>query len=155
QMPELFVVRADGLDSKPLGVTDAEVLAISPAGEMAVKTNRKQYWFFWEGTLGRVSILGGTPREVLDGVLFADYAADGRLAVVRRAGGVARQAGGKVVLEFPIGNRQRETTGWMSYPRVSPDGKQIAFFDHALPGLASGFLTVMSVDGASKRITSE
>ena len=33
-------------------------------------------------------------------------------------------------LEFPLGKVLYETTGWISHPRVSPDGDAVAFVDH-------------------------
>ena len=49
------------------------------------------------GTLARVPVFGGAPREILENVDSADWAADGKtLAVVRKS------ASGFYQLEFPI-----------------------------------------------------
>ena len=50
-------------------------------------------------------INGGDPREILEGVQFADWSPDGKqLAIVRDMGGKNR-------LEFPIGKVIHETPG--------------------------------------------
>jgi Tol biopolymer transport system component len=76
------------------------------------------------GTLARVPFGGGTPREVLEGVSGADWGPDGdSLAVVRTVGGKFR-------LEYPIGTVLYETEKRPPMtPRVSSDGKLVAFFD--------------------------
>jgi Tol biopolymer transport system component len=76
------------------------------------------------GTLAQVPFGGGAPRQVLEGVSGADWGPDGEsLAVVRGIGGKFR-------LEYPIGNvlYQTEKRPPMM-PRVSSDGKLVAFFD--------------------------
>jgi Tol biopolymer transport system component len=140
---ELFVVRADS-EPKALGIKHAHVLAISGSGEMAISIHPDRF----PGTLARVPLLGGTPREVLEDVYFADYAPDGNLAVLH-------EVAGKLRLEFPIGTVLLETDAGFSYPRVSPDGKQIAFFDHPFKGDDMGYVVVMPVGGSPKRITRE
>ena len=76
------------------------------------------------GTLAQAPLEGGAPREVARDVLFADWAPDGKdLAVVRLSAG-------KTVLEFPIGKKLYETDGFVTYPRVSPQGDRVAFLDH-------------------------
>jgi eukaryotic-like serine/threonine-protein kinase len=67
---------------------------------------------------------GGSPREVLEGVSGADWGPDGEsLAVVRAVGGKFR-------LEYPIGTVLYETEKRPPMmPRVSADGKLVAFFD--------------------------
>ena len=54
-------------------------------------------WNVYEGTLARAPLAGGTPREVLEGVLDADWSPDGKeLAVIHVVGDRYR-------LEYPIG----------------------------------------------------
>ena len=96
---EVFVSRLDSPESRPFGLTNAEVLSISPSGEMAVSLNRRgSIPFTRTGTLARLGMTGGgTPKEILEDVLWAEWAPDGQsLAVVR-------QQGGKVRLEYPVG----------------------------------------------------
>jgi Tol biopolymer transport system component len=142
---EIFVHRAESPESRPFGLP-AEVLAMSRTGEMAVSLHRRPYVpFVGIGRLGRISIAGGAPREVLDDVQWADWSADGRdLAIVRDVGAHNR-------LEFPIGKVVYETEGWIGHPRVSPDGQLIAFLDH--PVLRDDGGTVAVIDRSGKRTT--
>jgi hypothetical protein len=76
------------------------------------------------GTLARVPFGGGAPREVLEGVSGADWGPDGESLAVARA------VGGKFRLEYPIGTVLYETDKRPPMmPRVSADGKLVAFFD--------------------------
>jgi Tol biopolymer transport system component len=142
---EVFVSRLDNPESRAFGLTRSELLSVSPSGEMAVSVERHDAIpFNRTGTLARIGMTGGgTPKEFLEDILWADWAPDGQnLAVVR-------QQGGKVRLEYPIGKVLYETAGWISHPRVSPRGDEVAFLDHPLQGDDSG--TVTLVDSSGKR----
>jgi Tol biopolymer transport system component len=96
------------------------------------------------GTLARMPINGGDPREILEGVQWADWSPDGKqLAIVRDMGGKNR-------LEFPIGKVIHESPGWISSPRVSPDGDRVAFIEHPQPGDDSGGVHVINRQGIDK-----
>jgi predicted Ser/Thr protein kinase len=126
---EVFTTRPGGTASRSLGLAGADILAVSSSGEMAVLLDSRQVrsWVY-SGTLARVGLAGGAPREILEEVQWADWAPNGEsLAVVRDVGGRNR-------LEFPIGKVLYETVGWISHPRLSPKGDRIAFLDHPLPG---------------------
>jgi Tol biopolymer transport system component len=145
--PELFSTRIDGVASRPLDVSDADLLAISPQGEMALL----QHWrrtIAWQrtGTLARLPLSGGAPKEMLDGVQDADWAGDGaRLAVIR--------SGPQYQLEFPLGHvLATVSSGWFSYPRISPDQQHIAFFEHPV-GDDRGDVCVVDLVG-HKRVLS-
>ena len=106
-----------------------------------------QLAFQYSGTLARAPLSGGVPREILDGVNWADWSPDGKnLAVVR-------EAGGRTHLEFPIGKTLYETGGWIGEPRVSPKGDKIAFVDHPTPGDNGGSLAVVDLEGKKKNLT--
>ena len=145
--PELFSTRIDGVASRPLDVSDADLLAISPEGEMALL----QHWrrtIAWQrtGMLARLPLSGGAPKEMLDGVQDADWAGDGaRLAVIR--------SGPQYQLEFPLGHvLATVSSGWFSYPRISPDQQHIAFFEHPV-GDDRGDVCVVDLVG-HKRVLS-
>jgi eukaryotic-like serine/threonine-protein kinase len=125
---EIFETRLNSPESRPFGLMRAEVLSISGSGEMAVSLGRRAGLPFMSvGMLERLGITGGgAPKEILDDVIWADWAPDGQnLAVVRYVGGKCR-------LEFPIGKVLYETAGWIGHPRISPDGEEVAFLDHPL-----------------------
>ncbi len=139
---ELFSTRAESPESRPLGFGSADVLAISPQGEMAISLNR-HFLIGWEntGTLAQVPLSGGAPREVLENASEADWSPDGKtLAIVHGVGGKNR-------LEYPIGKVLYETAGWISHIRVSPQGDRIAFIDHPGRGDSTGSLAVVDLNG--------
>jgi serine/threonine protein kinase/Tol biopolymer transport system component len=140
--PEIFTTRKESPQSQPLGIPDSEVLSISSAGELAVMLHSHPADAFTDsGTLARVPLTGGAPREVLENVLAADWSSDGtNLAVIRNVGGRNR-------IEYPIGKVIYEADGWISHLRVSPKGDQIAFIDHPTPGDDGGTITLMDTSG--------
>ena len=75
------------------------------------------------GTLARVSLAGGAPRELAEKVSMADWGPDGRDLAVVRHDGVKRR------LEYPIGKVLYESDTGISFPRVSPKGDRVAFRD--------------------------
>src|SRR5262249_24359299 len=112
----LFATRPGIPEARPFELPPADVLAISAAGEMVVRLEK-------DGTLARVPLLGGAPREVANGVFGADFSADGaRLAI-------ARHDATKVVLESPAGTTVHESANALTSPRVAPDGTSIAFLE--------------------------
>jgi Tol biopolymer transport system component len=103
----------------------------------------------YKGTLARVPMIGGTPREILEDVQEADWSPDGKeLAVVRYVNGRNR-------LEYPIGKVLYETAGYISYPRISPKGDRVAFMDHALQWDNRGRVTVVDLAGTKTSISDE
>jgi eukaryotic-like serine/threonine-protein kinase len=147
---EIFSTRAGLFESRSLGLTNADVLAISSTGEMAVLLKRQfMGQLIHKGTLARVPMIGGTPREVLEDVQEADWSPDGKdLAVVRYVDGRNR-------LEYPIGKVLYETAGYISYPRISPKGDRVAFMDHALQWDNRGRVAVVDLAGNKTFISEE
>jgi len=77
---EVLVTRPDSPESRPFGLSKAEVLSISSEGEMAVLLNSHNVDPYTNaGTLGRVPLGGGAPREVLENVQWADWSPDDKL----------------------------------------------------------------------------
>ena len=85
---ELFSTRATTRGSRSLGLKDALTLAISSREELALLMRpRVHTWFVFEGTLARAPMADGTPREILEGAIAADWSPDGKhLAVVHVVG---------------------------------------------------------------------
>ena len=141
-LPEIYTTRPESPQSQPLGIPDSELLSISSTGEVAVLLGAHPADAFTDsGTLARVPLTGGAPREVLEDVQWADWSPDGtKLAVIRGVKGRNR-------IEYPIGKVLYEADGWVSHVRVSPKGDQIAFIDHPTQGDDGGTITVMDLDG--------
>ncbi len=142
---QLYLSRTDDPGTRELGIKDAEVLSISKNGEMAIRLNTQFYsGYARAGTLARVPLSGGTPREVLDNVQDADWSANGdSMAVVRYVPDNSHWR-----LEYPAGKVLIDSINWMSHPKISPDGKWIAFADHENPsGDDEGTLAVIPADG--------
>ncbi len=147
---DVFTARPEAPEARSMGLSRTQLASVSSTSEMAVLLNSKAIGTWVNmGTLARAPLVGGAPREVLEQVQWADWAADGSaLAVVRNFGGRNR-------LEFPIGKSLYETGGWIGHPRVSPKGDQIAFIDHHVQGDDSGTLAVVDLAGNKKTLTSE
>ena len=145
---QLYMSRTDDPGSRELGIKNAELLSISKSGELAIRLNTVGHGgYARSGTLARVPLSGGTPREVLDNVADADWSAAGdSMAIVRYV-----PENNHWRLEYPIGKVLLDTIDWISHPKISPDGKWIAFADHENPGGDDeGSLAVIGADGKEK-----
>lgn len=118
---ETFIATRQSPEARPLGVTDAEVLAFAKSTELALLLRRDRQTN--AGVLARVPMAGGTPREVAEGVVDADWSPDGQNLAIIRAGA------GKYRIEYPIGSVKYETTHFLQHLRLSPDGNRIAFIE--------------------------
>jgi hypothetical protein len=121
----LFTTRMDSYESTALPLPDADVLALSKSGEMALSLGRRFLGnpFTSTGTLAQSALAGGGTREILRDVHQADWAPDGvHLAVLRNSGT-------KASLEYPIGKALFESREWLDKLRVSPRGDLVAFFE--------------------------
>jgi Tol biopolymer transport system component len=146
----LFSARPESPESRELGFGTADLLALSPAGQMAISLGRHPIGYLRQsGTLASVPIGGGAPREMLEDVEAADWSPDGRgLCVVRSVAGRSR-------LEFPIGRVLYENGGWISHPRFSPRGDRIAFLDHPFLNDDRGTVAVVDLAGTKKTLTAD
>jgi len=143
-VPELFVIRPEYPEPRPLGLPRTHLLSISSKGELAVLTNARFIVHrLFTGTLARLPLGDTAPREILEDVRQADWSPDGsQLAIIRTAGGKDR-------LEYPIGTVLYETAGYLSDLRVSPRGDRVAFFEHPTQWDDRG--SVILVDRAGRR----
>ena len=129
QPQDIFTTRYDSADSRSVGLPAAQVLSISSTGEMAIALHPSATAFIETGTLARVPLAGGAPREILEDVQWADWTPDGQaLAIVRRTTVLQNH------LEFPIGTAIYEPLGWVSHVRFSPRGDLLAIVDHISEG---------------------
>ena len=144
---EIFVTSPDSPESRPLDLGSADLLSVSPKGEMAISVGRR-FTVGWEsqGTLARLPKDGSAPRELLENVQDADWGPDGeQLAVVR-------EVDGQVRLEYPIGTVIHTAEGWISNPKVRPQGDLIAFNRHPLRGDNIGELMIADLEGNLTRL---
>jgi DNA-binding winged helix-turn-helix (wHTH) protein/Tol biopolymer transport system component len=148
---QLFWTKAGSFESRPLGV-EAEILAISSSGEMAVLLDQHFGIISSHGTLALMSLTGSAPRKLLDNVQDADWSPDGSRLVITHY-----IEAGRCDLEFPPGKVLYETTGgaWLSHPRVSPLGDRIAFLEHPLGGDDGGFVETVDLAGNKKILSRE
>lgn len=149
---QLYLARTDDNGSRPLGIADATLLAVSGKGELAIRLNDLRLGGYARvGTLARLPLSAGTPREVLEMVGDADWSADGdRMAVT-----VFVPATRHWRLEYPIGKVLFDSINWISGPKISPDGKWVAIADHENPnGDDQGSVAVIGMDGHEKKLSS-
>jgi Tol biopolymer transport system component len=123
---EIFTARLDGKASRPFGVRNADVLAVSSKGTVAILLKKEHLRIFGgSGTLAVMPLGGGALRELLENVVGADWSPDGaHLAVARRQNDETR-------IEYPIGRLLYKTKNRLGNEmRVSGSGKQIAFVEN-------------------------
>ena len=141
---EVFGKTSASVEPQSLGLTDALLLGVSSSGDLALLLEpRFSRAHSMHGTLARVGGVGGTPRELVEQVEFADWSPSGELAVVR-------DLGTKGTVEFPVGKVLFQTTGWISNPRFSPTGDRIAFLHHPVRNDDMGEPMVVDLHGQSK-----
>jgi serine/threonine protein kinase len=145
QKPQLFSVRAESPESLRLSLPPGEIESVSKSGEMLL-LNILQFSTGYAsiGTLSQAPLSGSAPRDLLEDVGHAAWSPDGSaFAVVRAPQWHYR-------LEFPPGKVLYETTGWISFPRVSPKGDTLAFLDHPLFGDDRGSVAILDRSGKKK-----
>lgn len=148
---QLYLARTDDNGSRSLGITDADLLALSSKGELAIRLNALDLGGYMRmGTLARLPLSGGTPREVLENVGDADWSAEGDKMAVTVFVPQTRHWH----LEYPIGKVLFDSINWISTPKISPDGKWVAIADHENPnGDDQGGVAVISMDGREKKLS--
>jgi eukaryotic-like serine/threonine-protein kinase len=136
--------------AQTLNLGNASLLAISPNHELAVVlhgTPTGQLEIV-KGMLASTPLAGGSPREMLPDVRWADWDAAGQLAVVRETNDHSR-------LEYPIGHLLYETTGWISSIRFSPRGDSIAFMNHPALWDNRGVVCISDLAGHVRTLSKE
>ena len=146
---QLFLVTLDSAAAHSLDLPAAGLLGVSRSGEMALalKPDYGAHLEAASATLARVPAAGGTPREILEDVHWADWDPQGQLAVVHRMKGKGR-------LEYPIGTVLYETPGWISHVRIAPRGDRIAFMDHPALWDDRGSVAVVDLSGHKTTLSS-
>jgi hypothetical protein len=146
-----FHGRPQGPDARDLQLGDSRVVSISRAGDMAILFGPQNIErAFGVRTLARVPMLGGAPRDMLTGVVDADWIpGTDTLAVVRDPGGNRLWT-----VEFPAGTIVHEARAAWSL-RVSPDGSRVAFFEgpQLFGSPPQGMITVIDRSGRKSTLT--
>jgi eukaryotic-like serine/threonine-protein kinase len=139
---QLFSTVGDSFLTQPINVADANLLAVSRTGELAVVLHgdHSSHLETQGGILARTPLAGGSPREVLEDVPWADWAPNGELAVVHHTQDSDR-------IEYPMGHALYQSKGWISHLRVSPQGDKIAFMDHPTLWDDRGWVSLMDLSG--------
>jgi hypothetical protein len=147
---QLFSTVGNALLTQPLDLSGADLLAISPADELAVvlKGTHTGQLEVADGVLARAPLAGGSPREVLPDVRWADWGTSSKLAVVHYVNGHCR-------LEYPIGHVLYQSPGWISHIRFSPQFDKIAFMDHPALWDNRGTVSVTDLSGNVQVLTEE
>jgi Tol biopolymer transport system component len=141
---EIYTTRPEGPESTPVGAKNANLLSVSPSGELAISLRER---FLGGpggvGTLATMPLGGGAPRSIAESVGRADWTPDGKqLAVTRYLEGRSR-------LELPLGKVLYSSEHDIGSPRISPKGDRVALFESDPRGLS--FL-IVDLAGKSKTI---
>jgi serine/threonine protein kinase/Tol biopolymer transport system component len=148
--PQLFSTIGNSLLSQPLQLTDANLLGVSHDNELALVlhgTHSGQLETIG-GMLARAPLAGGSPRELLSDVRWADWDPQGKMAVVHYAEGHCR-------LEYPLGTVLYQSGGWISNIRFSPKADHIAFMEHPALWDSRGTVRVLDLSGRDQTLSRE
>ena len=145
---QLYTTRPDAPQSRELGLKNSSILAVSKQDELAITLNHIQPMAnAGGGTLARVPLTGGSPREISEAVGSADWSPDGQSLAL------GTLTNSSFNLEYPQGTRLYQTQGWIGDLRVSPDGNMVAFVHHPIRWDSLGTIMVVDRQGKSRVLT--
>lgn len=142
---QTFATAPGGGGSRPLGWASADVSSV--LGSNDVVLIQRPTPGFYAGTMTVAPLSGGPPREIATGIAWSDWLRDGSGYTVSRRVGDAFQ------LEYPSGTVLYRPRGYVSYPRVSPDGSRVAFLDHPDAGSDAGDLALVDRTGQVRKLS--
>jgi eukaryotic-like serine/threonine-protein kinase len=149
--PQIQTGRVGDIEFRSLGLPEGTIASVSSQGGIAMLLGCEPFFASdCGGTLAEVPAGGGAPRALLEHVHYADWSPNGNNLAV-----VIQEPNGHNRLEYPIGHVLFETSGWLSTPRVSPDGKLVAFARHSLANDDRGNVSVVDSDGHVRAVTEE
>ena len=148
--PRIFILRPEYPKPTPIGDPGLQLLSVSSSDELAVLVHPVYVGFrLFSGTLARMPLAGGAPRELLTDVREADWSPDGsQLAVIHEVDGKDR-------LEYPIGTVLFESVGYLSDVRISPKGDRVAFMEHPIKYDDRGVVGTVDLHGKHQVLTNE
>ncbi len=149
QPRQVYTYRVGRPESRELGIPSAAVASVSSSDGLAVFHDCERIFLVdCGGTLATVSLAGGSPRDLAGHVAYADWSPDGRQLVLSKFSAEGAQ------LEFPAGHvLYQQKTGWFGHPRFSPDGRTIAFENHATTDQDDGEIDVVDLEGNRKALS--
>jgi Tol biopolymer transport system component len=141
QPVQVYSTVPDSPESRPLNLINSTLFATS-SSELAISLGCKdRYIGNCEGTLATVPISGGAPRQIAEGVLSADWTADGSdMALIR-------EVGGKYRVEFPRDKVIYESVNSLGYLRISPRGNAVAFGEFVSVDGDAGWVVALDKNG--------
>jgi Tol biopolymer transport system component len=150
---DIYTGRTDSLGEHAMGLDNADLLAVSSAGEMAIRTNTAPMGgFARRGLISVVPTAGGAPRPIIENGQDVDWSPDGKQMCLVRF--IPEKDLWR--LEYPAGKVLQEGSNWYSNPRISPDGQHIAFFDHGnSTGDDRGAVAVVDLAGNKKTLSTD
>ncbi len=147
--PSLYEARAGSSTPRQFGLPGTHLLSISRAGELLVIANAQYVGQRqMRGTLARMAV-DGTPRAIAEDIREAEWLPDGSDFVA------VRDRGRTDVLEFPVGTPVHTVDGYISTPRVSPDGTLVAFMEHPQKWDNRGFVKIVDRAGTVTTLTGD
>jgi Tol biopolymer transport system component len=151
-LPRLFSTVSASSQTQQLAITDAHLLALSKSNQLALQLHglHGTSLDYTGGTLAQAPLAGGSPREMLEDVRWADWnpTSQEEIAVVHNVSGRSR-------LEFPIGKVLYESSGSITHIRFSPSGERIAFMDHPVLWDDRGMVRTVDRAGHVQTLSSE
>ena len=144
-----FLGRPNGADARDLQLAGRANPVDLPSGRHGRPVRpAKQHHAFGERTLARIPMAGGARRDMLTGVVDADWIpGTDTLAVIRDPGG-----GRPWTVEFPAGTTVHEARAAWSL-RVSPDGSRVAFFEGPMVFASAPQAMITVIDKSGRKST--
>jgi serine/threonine protein kinase/Tol biopolymer transport system component len=128
-------------ESRSLNLVNSTLFAVSST-DLAISIGCKnRYIGDCQGTLARVPISGGAPRELANDIIAADWMPDGNTMTV------VSHVEGKYRVEYPRGKVIYENVHPLGHLRVSPTGTAIAFAQSVGETGDGGRVLVLDTDG--------
>jgi serine/threonine protein kinase/Tol biopolymer transport system component len=146
----VYSVRREFPQSLKVDLPSASLLALSSTGDVTLMEKPDYHSNFLTGTMAESPMSGGSPRALQNNVIAADYAPDGKSLALSR-----EVPGGKVRLEFPAGKVLYESSGYLDYVRVSPQGDAVAFIEHPVFDDDRGWVSYIDAAGRHQQLTRE